>query len=349
MPPITALAADPVLDEKEDKFIAASEAASVCDEEMPLTGWKHEAENSLPESFASVPYPEAGAAGWRKMLAFTGMGFVIAVGYMDPGNWATGLAAGSEFGYTLLCAVLLSSVMAMFLQHLALKLGIAAERDLAQACRDAYPHKVNICLWLLAEVAIVACDLAEVIGTAVALNLLSGMPLWAGVLITAADVFIVLLFELKNFRFLEVFIVTLVAVIAGCFIWELAVSRPHWPAVMAGFIPRPEVGARRPARRPACAAGSPGGAQPAQGLVQAARAAGPRARVGSRRRRVAPARPAPPHPPARARVGAPVPKPAPSDPPRPAPRAGGGQPGHAVRGHRHPGRHRHAPQPVPAL
>ncbi len=163
----------------------------------------------------------------------------------DPGNWATDIAAGSEFGYTLLCAVLLSSIMAMFLQHLSLKLGIAAERDLAQACRDAYPRKVNLCLWLLAEVAIVACDLAEVIGTAVALNLLAGIPLWAGVLITAADVLIVLLFELKNFRFLELFIAALVAVVAGCFVFELAVSKPHWPKVMEGFIPRPEVRRRR--------------------------------------------------------------------------------------------------------
>lgn len=228
--------------EKADAAAAACEDYGVSDEETPLTGWKHElTENSLPESFRSVPYPAADAAGWRKLLAFSGLGFVISVGYMDPGNWATDISAGSQFGYQLLCAVLLSSIMAMFLQHLALKLGIAAERDLAQACRDAYPRYVNICLWILAEIAIAACDLAEVIGSAVAINLLFGLPLWAGVLITAADVIIVLIFELKNFRFLELFIVLLVATIAGCFIYELSVARPHWPKVFEGFIPKPVV------------------------------------------------------------------------------------------------------------
>lgn len=175
------------------------------------------------------------------LLAFAGCGTIISVGYMDPGNWATGLAGGARFGYSLLFVILLSSIAAMFLQHLALKLGVASGRDLAQACRDAYPRWVNIPLWIMAEIAICACDLAEVIGAAVALQLLFGMPLWAGVLVTIADVALVMLLEGRGFRWLEGFVILLILVIFSCFVYEMALAQPAWLDVGRGLVPSREL------------------------------------------------------------------------------------------------------------
>ncbi len=196
---------------------------------------------SLPEVFASVRLPGSGAPGWRRMLAFVGPGLLVAVGYMDPGNWATDLAGGSQFGYLLLSVVLASNLMAILLQHLALKLGIATGQDLAQACRAHYSRPVSITLWLFCEVAIVACDLAEVIGSAIALNLLFGLPLLVGVLLTTADVLVILFLQQRGFRYLEAFIGSLIFLIAACFVYEVVVSHPAWNAVLGGFLPRQEV------------------------------------------------------------------------------------------------------------
>ncbi|GIL44555.1 hypothetical protein Vafri_2087 [Volvox africanus] len=203
-----------------------------------LTGFKDRGElASLPESHATLSFPSEDAPWYRKLFAFAGLGFLISVGYMDPGNWATDLAAGSAFGYTLLFVVLLSSIFAMFLQYLSLKLGVASDRDLAQACRDAYHPYVNKVLWVVAELAIAATDLAEVVGCAIAFNLLLGMPLWAGVLVTAADVLIMLVFEAKSFRALEVLVAVLTALIAGCFMYELIKAKPNMAKVMRGYLP----------------------------------------------------------------------------------------------------------------
>ena len=196
---------------------------------------------SLPEAFASVRLPGSGAPGWRRALAFAGPGLLVAVGYMDPGNWATDLAGGSQFGYLLLSVVLGSNLMAMLLQHLALKLGVATGQDLAQACRTHYSRPVSLVLWLFCEVAIVACDLAEVIGSAIALNLLFGLPLFAGVLLTAADVLVILFLQHRGFRYLEAFVGGLIFMIAACFAYEVAASHPQWTAVLGGFVPRTEV------------------------------------------------------------------------------------------------------------
>ena len=198
-------------------------------------------QTSLSEAFASVRVPDRGASAWRKFLAFVGPGALVAVGYMDPGNWATDLAGGSQFGYTLLSVVVLSNVMAMILQHLALKLGIVTGQDLAQACRERYPRGVSLCLWLFCEVAIVACDLAEVIGSAIALNLLFGLPLVVGVFLTAADVLVVLLLQHRGFRYLEALVGGLIVLIAVCFLYEVVASRPDWLGVLGGIVPRPEV------------------------------------------------------------------------------------------------------------
>jgi manganese transport protein len=208
---------------------------------QPSRGWRTgEGRPSLPEVFRTVAVPRTG--GWpRKLAAFVGPGFLVAVGYMDPGNWATDLAGGSAFGYTLLSVILLSNVMAIVLQALAARLGIATGRDLAAACRDAYPRPVVVALWLLCELAIVACDLAEVIGTAIGLQLLFGLPLVWGVAVTALDVFLVLALQRHGFRRLEAFVIALLAIIAGCFAYELVVSRPDLGAVAAGFLPRAEV------------------------------------------------------------------------------------------------------------
>ncbi len=195
---------------------------------------------SLPEAFRTVDIP-AGAPWWRKMLAFAGPGYMVAVGYMDPGNWATDLAGGSRFGYTLLSVILLSNLMAILLQALALRLGIATGRDLAQACRDHYSRPVSFLLWVLCEIAIAACDLAEVIGSAIALNLLFGIPLLWGVCITAVDVLLILLLQHRGFRWLEAFVIVLVATIGMCFAFELLLAQPVVGAVLRGLIPTPEI------------------------------------------------------------------------------------------------------------
>ncbi len=182
-----------------------------------------------------------GATWFRKMVAFAGPGYLVAVGYMDPGNWATDLAGGSRFGYTLLSVILLSNLMAVLLQGLASKLGIVTGRDLAQACRDHYPPRVAFALWVLCELAIAACDLAEVIGTAIALNLLFSIPLPWGIAITALDVMIVLWLQNHGFRMLEALVIALVAVVGGCFLFELVISRPDLGAVARGFVPTTEI------------------------------------------------------------------------------------------------------------
>ena len=204
-------------------------------------GWRRARTSpSLPESFRTVNIP-AGAPWWRKMLAFAGPGYMVAVGYMDPGNWATDLAGGSRFGYTLLSVILLSNMMAIVLQALALRLGIATGRDLAQACRDHYSRPVNFVLWVLCEIAIAACDLAEVIGSAIALNLLFGIPLLWGVCITAVDVLLILLLQHRGFRWLEAFVVALVATIGACFAVELLLSQPALGELFRGLIPTVEI------------------------------------------------------------------------------------------------------------
>jgi manganese transport protein len=188
---------------------------------------------SLPESNSSIPVQ---GKGIRRFLCFTGPGLLVAVGYMDPGNWATDLAAGSKFGFELLSIIALSNLFAILLQYLSLKLGIASERDLAQACRDYYPKKVSRALWVLCEIAIAACDLAEVIGTAVALQLLFGVPIFFGVILTALDVFIVLAFQARGFRWIEAAIASLIFLIGGCFFYELFLSSPDVAGVLNGLI-----------------------------------------------------------------------------------------------------------------
>jgi len=208
------------------------------------SGWRFgqsgELRKSLSEVYASIPVPVGGS--WlRRLLAFSGPGYMVSVGYMDPGNWATDLAGGSKFGYTLLAVIMLSNLMAILLQALAARLGIATGRDLAQACRDAYPKPVGYLLWFACELAIVACDLAEVIGTAIALKLLFGIPLVAGALITALDAFLVLMLMNKGFRFLEAFIVALLIVIALCFLAQILLAAPPVAAVLGGFVPSREI------------------------------------------------------------------------------------------------------------
>src|SRR5712675_2938544 len=195
---------------------------------------------SLPEAHRTVPF-SSGASWFRKILAFAGPGYLVAVGYMDPGNWATDIGGGSKFGYTLLSVILISNLMAMFLQALSAKLGIATGRDLAQACRDHYSRRTSMVLWVLGEIAIAACDLAEVLGSAVALKLLFGLPLLAGVLITALDVLIVLAMQGRGFRLIEAFVVTLIATIAACFAYEIFFAHPLWREAAIGFIPRAEI------------------------------------------------------------------------------------------------------------
>jgi manganese transport protein len=180
------------------------------------------------------------------MLAFSGPGYLVAVGYMDPGNWATDLAGGSAFGYSLLSVILLSNLMAILLQSLSARLGIVTGRDLAQACRDHYPRPVAITLWVLCEIAICACDLAEVIGSAIALNLLFRIPLVWGVCITALDVVAVMYLQNKGFRYIEALVVSLILLIGGCFLAEIIFSRPNVAAVLGGFVPHMEI-VRNPA------------------------------------------------------------------------------------------------------
>jgi manganese transport protein len=191
---------------------------------------------SLPEVHGSIAVP-AGAGFWRKLLAFAGPGYLVAVGYMDPGNWATDLAGGARYGYTLLSVIMVSNLMAILLQALAARLGIASGRDLAQACRDNYSRPTTITLWILCEVAIAACDLAEVIGAAIALNLLFGLPLLLGVCLTALDVLIVLFLQHKGFRYVEALVIGLIIGIAGAFAIELFLARPDARAITSGFMP----------------------------------------------------------------------------------------------------------------
>src|SRR3989338_171778 len=205
------------------------------------SGWRREPKlPSLPEVFSSIHVP-LNAGFWRKLLAFAGQGLMVAVGYMDPRNWATDLAGGARFGYTLLSVVLISNLMAILLQHLSLKLGIVTSRDLAQACCDHYSRPVSLFLWVLCEIAIAACDLAEVIGSAIALNLLFGIPLVAGILITACDVMIILFLQHKGFRILECIVASLILIIGGCFAYEMLVSHPSMAGIMKGLIPSPQV------------------------------------------------------------------------------------------------------------
>src|ERR687888_131631 len=204
-------------------------------------GWRSAPESvSLREVHGSIPVPQD-AGFWRKLFAFAGPGYLVAVGYMDPGNWATDLAGGARYGYTLLSVIMISNLMAILLQALAARLGIASGRDLAQACRDSYSWPVTIILWVLCEIAIAACDLAEVIGAAIALNLLLGLPLLWGVILTALDVLIVLFLQHRGFRYVEALVVGLIVLIAGSFAVELWLARPALGSLVVGFVPRPVI------------------------------------------------------------------------------------------------------------
>jgi manganese transport protein len=195
---------------------------------------------SLPEMHRSVSVPGAGSF-WRRLLAFIGPGYLVAVGYMDPGNWATALAGGSAFGYTLLSVALASSLMAMLLQALCARIGIATGRDLAQLCRERFPRPVNLCLWFLAEVAICATDLAELIGTAIALQLLFGIPLLAGVALTALDALLILWLQHRGVRWLEALVAGMIVLVFGCFAVQLALAQPVWGEVLAGYLPQASI------------------------------------------------------------------------------------------------------------
>ena len=198
--------------------------------------WRSQSGISLPEVHGSILIPHD-APPWRKFFAFAGPGFLVAVGYMDPGNWATDLAGGARFGYSLLWIIMLSNLMAILLQHLCIKLGVVTGRDLAQACRDHYPRPVSWCLWILAELAIAATDLAEVVGSAIGLQLLFGIPLLWGCLITSVDVLVVLYLQNRGFRYLEAIVFTLVATVGLCFLAEVLFSKPDMGSVLVGFIP----------------------------------------------------------------------------------------------------------------
>lgn len=195
---------------------------------------------SLREVYRTIRVPQD-AGFWRKMMAFAGPGYLVAVGYMDPGNWATDIAGGSAFGYTLLSVILLSNLMAILLQSLSARLGIATGLDLAQACRRNYPKPVAFVLWVLCEIAICACDLAEIIGTAIALNLLFGMPLIFGISLTVLDTIIILALQSRGFRYLEAFIIALMTIIAGCFIAQIMMAQPDFSAVLQGYVPTAEI------------------------------------------------------------------------------------------------------------
>ncbi|MFI0347584.1 MAG: Nramp family divalent metal transporter [Chthoniobacterales bacterium] len=197
-------------------------------------------EKSLSEAHRSINVP-SNFNFWRKLLAFTGPGFIVAVGYMDPGNWATDLAAGAQFNYTLLCVIMASNFMAMLLQTLSLKLGIVTGRDLAQACREHYSRPVSFFLWIICEIAIAACDLAEVVGSAIALNLLFHIPILWGLCITAMDVFVLLFLQHRGFRYLEALVMTLIGVIGLCFGLEIIFSHPEMSGVLAGFLPHMQI------------------------------------------------------------------------------------------------------------
>lgn len=196
--------------------------------------------NNFREDIGSIKI-KTGACWFKKLLAFSGPGYLVAVGYMDPGNWATDLAGGSMYGYKLLSVIFISSMIAILLQHLAAKLGIVTQKDLAQACRDYYPKKFRWILWILAEVAIIACDLAEVIGSAIALQLLFKIPVIFGVLITSLDVFLLLFLQSKGIKYLEALIISLIALIVSCFAIEMFLSRPEIWAVIQGIIPSSQI------------------------------------------------------------------------------------------------------------
>src|SRR6187551_2262013 len=207
----------------------------------PRSAWRRTGDQvSLPEVHRTILVPQT-ASFWTKLMAFSGPGFMVAVGYMDPGNWATDLAGGSRYGYSLLSVILISNLMAILLQHLCVKLGVATGRDLAQACRDHYPKPIVWFLWVLCEIAIAACDLAEVVGSAIGLQLLFGIPLVWGCVITALDVLAVLYLQNKGFRYVEALVVVLILTIGGCFALELFFAKPSLPAVLMGFIPRAEI------------------------------------------------------------------------------------------------------------
>jgi manganese transport protein len=209
--------------------------------DLTQRGWlQPSTSNSLSESHASIHVPRD-KPGWRRFLAFVGPGAMVAVGYMDPGNWATNIAGGSKFAYALLSVILISNLMAILLQTLAVRLGLATGRDLAQACRDAYPRPVSLFLWFLAEIAIAATDLAELIGSAIALNLLFGIPLLLGLCLTAFDVLILLALQGKGFRYIEAFIIALIVTVAACFAIELFLSKPNWSAALSGYVPTLEI------------------------------------------------------------------------------------------------------------
>src|SRR4051794_17681882 len=195
---------------------------------------------SLPEVHRTIVVPET-ASFWRKLIAFSGPGFLVAVGYMDPGNWATDLAGGARFGYALLSVIMISNLMAILLQHLCIKLGVATGRDLAQACRDHYATPTVWFLWVICEIAIAACDLAEVVGSAIGLQLLFGIPLIWGCIITASDVLLVLYLQTKGFRYIEAIVITLITIIGGCFAAEIIFSQPSVLGILAGFVPGPRV------------------------------------------------------------------------------------------------------------
>ena len=203
-------------------------------------GWRRtRGEASLADVHGSIG--RTGRSPFRRALAFLGPGYLVAVGYMDPGNWATSLAGGSKFGYTLLAVVLISNIMAIILQALAARLAVGSGRDLAQACRDAFPRPISWILWALAELAIVATDIAEVIGTAIGLQLLFGLPLAIGVVLTSLDVFLVLALQRLGFRWVEAFIIGVLALIAACFAVQIALAKPEWAAVFGGFVPTTEI------------------------------------------------------------------------------------------------------------
>ncbi|HEY1835988.1 MAG TPA: Nramp family divalent metal transporter [Candidatus Saccharimonadales bacterium] len=192
---------------------------------------------SLGEVHRSITVPDSSASFFKKLLAFSGPGYLVAVGYMDPGNWATDLAGGAKYGYLLLFVVLISSVFAMFLQHLAIKLGIVTGRDLAQICHDTFPKAFNVFLWLMAEVMIIACDLAEVIGTAIGLQLLFHVPLPIGVIVTALDVLLLLALQRVGFRYLEALVIGLIGTVVLCFGLEIIFSAPALAPLLKGFLP----------------------------------------------------------------------------------------------------------------
>lgn len=203
--------------------------------------WRRDrAADSLPEVFSSISVPKS-SGFWHKYLAFAGPGLMIAVGYMDPGNWATDIAGGAQFGYTLLSVVLISNIFAIVLQHLSVKLGVVAERDLAQACRDHYSPTTNFILWIFCEIAIAACDLAEVIGAAIALNLLFGIPLTWGIVITTIDVLFILMLQAKGFRWIESIVAGLILVILICFGYEIIISNPNINEILGGLVPQREI------------------------------------------------------------------------------------------------------------